>query len=249
MRTAGLDIGSRSIELIVIDGSTGGILASLEAETTPDMAAVCRTMIDQVTFDRLIVTGYGRSLAEVAFGFPSVTEIKAYARGAQAIFPGCKTVLDIGGQDTKVISLDGMGRAINFEMNDRCAAGTGRFLEMIAAALKYDLSEFGHKALSGNDGVQISSMCAVFAESEVIGLLTRGARREDIALAVHRAIATRAISMLARLGITPPIVFAGGAARNQCLIRIIENLIQRELSVPQNPQMVGALGAALLAAD
>jgi activator of 2-hydroxyglutaryl-CoA dehydratase len=92
-------------------------------------------------------------------------------------------------------------------------------------------------------------MCAVFAESEVIGLLTRGARREDIALAVHRAIATRAISMLARLGITPPIVFAGGAARNQCLIRIIENLIQRELSVPQNPQMVGALGAALLAAD
>jgi len=249
MQTAGLDIGSRSIELIVIDSSNGDILSVSETETTPDMAAVCRSMIDRVSFDRLIVTGYGRALAEVAFGFSSITEIKAYARGAQALFPGCRTVLDIGGQDTKVISLDGTGRAINFEMNDRCAAGTGRFLEMIAAALKYDLSEFGAGALSGKDGVQISSMCAVFAESEVIGLLTRGARREDIALAVHHAIATRAISMLVRMGIQPPIVFAGGAARNQCLVHLIGELVKSELSIPQNPQMVGALGAALIAAD
>jgi predicted CoA-substrate-specific enzyme activase len=206
-------------------------------------------MIEQVSFDRLLVTGYGRTLAEVAFGFPSVTEIKAYARGAQALFPGCHTVLDIGGQDTKVISLDGAGRAVNFEMNDRCAAGTGRFLEMIAGALKYELSEFGNRALSGNDGVHISSMCAVFAESEVIGLLTRGARSQDIALAVHRAIAMRACSMMARVGIRPPVVFAGGAARNQCLVRLISDLAKCELSVPQNPQMLGALGAALIAAN
>jgi predicted CoA-substrate-specific enzyme activase len=249
MQIAGLDIGSRSIELVVMDSSTGEILSSLEAETTPDIAAVCRTMVDQVSFDRLTVTGYGRALAEVTFGFPSVTEIKAYARGAQALFPGCRTVLDIGGQDTKVIALDGNGRAVNFEMNDRCAAGTGRFLEMTAAALKYDLSEFGDGALSGIDGVQISSMCAVFAESEVIGLLTRGARRQDIALAVHRAIATRAGSMLARIGVEPPIVFAGGTARNLCLAHLIRNQVKAELLIPEKPQMLGALGAALIAGD
>ena len=249
MQTAGLDIGSRSIELAVIESSTLRLISAQEAETTPDIESVCREMIRQVSFDRLVVTGYGRALAEVAFGFSSVTEIKAYARGAQALFPGCRTVLDIGGQDTKVISLDGTGRAVNFEMNDRCAAGTGRFLEITAAALKYTLSEFGHQALLGSNGVQISSMCAVFAESEVVGLLTRGARREDIAMAVHRSIATRALSMLARLGIHPPVVFAGGAARNPCLIRLISEMAKSELSVPQNPHMAGALGAALIAAE
>src|SRR5512139_1175117 len=110
MNAAGLDIGSRSIELVVVDHGTGDILAAQETETTPDMENVCREMLGKVSFDRLVVTGYGRSMAEVAFGFPSVTEIKAYARGAQALVPGCRMVLDIGGQDTKVISLDGKGR-------------------------------------------------------------------------------------------------------------------------------------------
>ena len=249
MRTAGLDIGSRSIELVVIESSNGEILAAQEAETTPDMEAVCRDMIDRARFDRLIVTGYGRTMAEVNFGFPTVTEIKAYARGAHVTVPGCRTVLDIGGQDTKVIALDEAGRVVNFEMNDRCAAGTGRFLEMIATALHYSLPEFGAGALSGSDGVQISSMCAVFAESEVIGLLTRGARRQDIALAVHRAIASRADSMMARLGIHPPVVFAGGAARNRCLIKLIGDALKCRLTVPKQPHMLGALGAAWIAAD
>ena len=182
-------------------------------------------------------------------GFPSVTEIKAYARGAHALFPGCRTVLDIGGQDTKVIALDGSGRVTNFEMNDRCAAGTGRFLEMVAAALGYTLPELGAGALSGNNGVQISSMCAVFAESEIIGLLTKGVHREDIALAVHRTIAARTGTMLARVGTNSPIVFAGGGARNQCLVRMIGDVIKSELLVPPQPQMLGALGAALIAID
>jgi predicted CoA-substrate-specific enzyme activase len=134
-------------------------------------------------------------------------------------------------------------------MNDHCAAGTGRFLEMIAAALRYRLPELSSGALSGRDGVQISSMCAVFAESEVIGLLSRGARRQDIALAVHRAIATRAGSMLARVGINPPIVFAGGAARNQCLVRMMQDMLGCEIVVPRQPHMLGALGAALIASD
>ncbi len=249
MRTAGLDIGSRSMELAVVDDSSGEILFSREAETTPDTASACRRMLEETVFDRLIVTGYGRALAEVTFGFPSITEIKAYARGAQAIFPGCRTVLDIGGQDTKAIALDGSGRAINFEMNDRCAAGTGRFLELIAAALGYGLSELGPGALSGKHGIQISSMCAVFAESEVVGLLSRGVHREDIALAVHRTIAARTGTMMARVGAHSPIVFAGGGARNRCLVQLIGDVLKCDLLVPPQPQMLGALGAALLAID
>jgi (R)-2-hydroxyacyl-CoA dehydratese activating ATPase len=249
LRAAGLDIGSRSIELVVVNGATGRILFSREEQTSPDLAVVCRDMLASVSFDRITVTGYGRSLAEVTFGFPSVTEIKAYARGAHALFPGCRTVLDIGGQDTKVIALNGSGRAINFEMNDRCAAGTGRFLEMVAAALGYSLPELGAGALSGKNGVQISSMCAVFAESEIIGLLTKGLRREDIALAVHRTIVTRTGSMLARVGAITPIVFAGGGARNQCLVQMIEGALKSKPLVPAQPQMLGALGAALITAD
>ena len=248
-RAAGLDIGSRSIELVVVNGSTGQVLFSRETQTTPDLAAVCRSLLDSTAFDRILVTGYGRTLAEVAFGLPSVTEIKAHARGAQALFPGCRTVLDIGGQDTKVIALDGLGKVTNFEMNDRCAAGTGRFLEMVASALGYSLADLGPGALSGKRGVQISSMCAVFAESEIIGLLTKGMRREDIAFAVHRTIVTRAGSMLARVGAITPIVFAGGGARNRCLVQMMADAFKSMPRVPAQPQMLGALGAALIAAD
>lgn len=249
MRAAGLDIGSRSVELVVVDSDTGEVVSTAQVETTPAVAEECEKLLSGASFDRLIVTGYGRGMAEVSFGFPSVTEIKAYARGAQAVLPGCRTVLDIGGQDTKVIAIDGAGRAQRFEMNDRCAAGAGRFLEMIAGALGYDLPAFGEGALRGSDGAQISSMCAVFAESEVIGLLTRGVRREDIALAVHRVVARRTAAMLERVSQDPPIVFAGGAARNACLRSLIEEAIRRPLFVPPDPQMVGALGAALLAAE
>lgn len=248
MLAAGLDIGSRTTELVTIDGGKGQVLSAREIETTPDVESDCRRLLERVSFDRIVVTGYGRALAEVSFGFPSVTEIKAYARGARAVLPACRTVLDIGGQDTKAIALDGAGRPVRFEMNDRCAAGAGRFLEMIAAALRYGIPEFGPAALSGKEGVQISSMCAVFAESEVIGLMTRGIRREDIALAVHEAIASRVAGMLVRVTIQPPIVFAGGAARNRCLVRLIEEKISSGIFVPEQPQMVGALGAALLAA-
>jgi len=132
-------------------------------------------------------------------------------------------------------------------MNDRCAAGAGRFLEMMARALGYEISEFGAGALEGREGVRLNSMCAVFAESEVVSLMTRGERREDIARAVHQAIARRSGAMLARVSAEPPVVFAGGAARNPCLARMLEEALGRPLLVPDDPQMVGALGAALLA--
>lgn len=188
-------------------------------------------------------------MAEVEFDAPSVTEIKAFARGAQAVHPGCSTVLDIGGQDTKAICLDGKGRVTKFEMNDRCAAGAGRFLEVMAAALDYDLPEFGLAASEGRDQVQLSSMCTVFAESEVIGLVTRGSNREDIARAVHRAILKRTVGILERVGARPPLVFAGGAAKNSCLLNLLSGGLGYDAHVPDQPEMVGALGAAILAAE
>jgi predicted CoA-substrate-specific enzyme activase len=261
MRAAGLDIGSRSIELVIVDvgESTGPsvpgrvskptVVVAERIATTPTVAEDCRRLVSSFAFDRIVVTGYGRAMAEVSFGFPSVTEIKAYARGAEEVHPGCRSVLDIGGQDTKAIGLDGSGRALRFEMNDRCAAGAGRFLEMMSSALDYEIGAFGAGASSGDGSVQINSMCAVFAESEVVGLLTRGARREDIALAVHRVVASRAAAMLRRVSLDEPIVFAGGAARNPCLRVLLEELIRRPVHVPEMPEMIGALGAALIAAE
>jgi predicted CoA-substrate-specific enzyme activase len=132
-------------------------------------------------------------------------------------------------------------------MNDRCAAGAGRFLEMMAAALHYGIDEFGPAALAGRDGAQLNSMCAVFAESEVVGMLTRGTAREDIARAVHRAILQRTLAMLHRTGAAAPLVFAGGGARNPCLRALLDGSLPRPVIVPDDPQAVGALGAALLA--
>jgi predicted CoA-substrate-specific enzyme activase len=246
---AGLDIGSRTIECVTVDAATGEILAAARIETSPNLAADCRGLLADRAYDRLTVTGYGRSLAEVEFDAPSVTEIKAHARGARALFPDCRTVLDIGGQDTKVIALDDAGRPRRFEMNDRCAAGAGRFLEMMAGALGYAIDDFGEAALAGQPGVQLSSMCAVFAESEVVGLMTRGVAQADIARAVHAAIVQRAVAMLRRVSVQPPVVFAGGGACNAALVALLGTELGTELRVANDPQMLGALGAALIAAE
>ena len=249
MRAAGLDIGSRTVELVTVEGPDGEVVSSVRIDTTPRVASDCARLLGETAFERLVVTGYGRSLAEVEFDAPTVTEIKAFARGAHAVCPGCRTVLDIGGQDTKAIAVDGRGKPTKFEMNDRCAAGAGRFLEMMAAALGYELPDFGPAALDGRDDVQLSSMCAVFAESEVIGLLTRGRPREVIARAVHRAILKRTVAMLQRVSVEPPVVFAGGAAMNHCLAAFLREAVGEGVFVPDDPQMVGALGAALIALE
>ncbi len=247
MRTAGLDIGSRSTELVVIDTRAEAVVHAREIPTGPTVADDCRALLEEASYDRLLVTGYGRSLAEVSLGCATVTEIKAYARGAHAVLPECRTVLDVGGQDTKVIALDGAGRVVRFEMNDRCAAGAGRFLEMIASALRLDVDQLGPVALRGRSTTRISSMCAVFAESEVVGLLTKGVPPEDIAWAAHEALAQRIASQVRRVGTAPPFLFAGGAARNPCLVRLVKAQTGLEVAVPESPQRIGALGAALLA--
>jgi predicted CoA-substrate-specific enzyme activase len=197
---------------------------------------------------RVIATGYGRKLFAETFGRPNVstiTEIQAYALGARFLYPEAKTVLDIGGQDTKVISLSDAGKVFKFEMNDRCAAGTGKFLEFMATALQIPLESFGDYALRSDRRIQISSMCTVFAESEATSLMARGERPENIAMGLHMAIAQRTAAMLRRVGVTAPLVFAGGVAHNPCVIRLLEEELRQPIIVPENPDMVGALGAAL----
>jgi len=194
----------------------------------------------------VVATGYGRHLARAETAGRVITEIKAHAAGAARLFPGVRTVIDIGGQDSKVIALDGSGRVSRFLMNDKCAAGTGRFLEIMAATLGYTLPDFGEAALGADDEVRLNAMCTVFAESEVISLKNRGVPPARIARAVHQAVVQRMVQMVTRMDYGPWIVFSGGVARNPCIRRLLqEQLPGTEIRVPQDPDLVGALGAAL----
>ncbi len=244
--TAGLDIGSRSIELVVLNSD--GPLRQLKVPTTFDPLGQCQKLMEGINGSLVIATGYGRKLFAQSFrqvNVSTITEIQAYALGARFLYPEAKTVLDIGGQDTKVISLSESGKVLKFEMNDRCAAGTGKFLEFMAAALQIPLESFGEFALRSDRRIQISSMCTVFAESEATSLMARGERPENIAMGLHMAIAQRTAAMLRRVGVTAPLVFAGGVAHNPCVIRLLEEELRQPIIVPENPDMVGALGAAL----
>jgi predicted CoA-substrate-specific enzyme activase len=244
VRFAGIDIGSRTIELVVVD-EAGQIKAGFQADTGFDPITEAKKMVDGVSFDRIMATGYGRNLFEIAFDAPTVTEIKAHAKGARAFFPESKAVLDIGGQDSKAISLFENGRVKKFEMNDRCAAGTGKFLEIMAKTLGYDIEEFGREALLAENDLHISSMCTVFAESEVTSLIAKGNNRREIARGLHGSVIRRAAGMINRVASEGDIVFTGGVAKNQCIIELLSKGLGRRIDVPDDPQMIGALGAAL----
>lgn len=248
MRSAGIDLGSRSIELVIMED--GKVLEQREAETGFDPIKEAGKLLNGAVYDRIIATGYGRNLFELSFDSPTVTEIKAHAVGAASLFPESDTVLDIGGQDSKTIRLDAGGRVVKFEMNDKCAAGTGKFLEIMARSLGFTLGEFGEGALAATGDLQVSSMCTVFAESEVTSLVARGENRRDIARGLHLSVVKRAAGMLKRVSAGDgPIVFSGGVAHNPCIVRLLEETLQREILVPDRPHMVGALGAAILASN
>ncbi len=244
MICAGLDVGSRTIKLVLFDGS---IRESSIVNTGANPLTRCRELLAGKAYERMVLTGYGRHLVGAPLGVSVVSEIKAYALGARHLYPDCHTVIDVGGQDTKVILLTPGGQVHKFEMNDRCAAGTGRFLEVMAHTLELTIKNLGDIALSASRAVQVNSMCTVFAESEVISLIGRGEETSAIALALHEAIATRIALMARRIGLTQRVVFAGGAAQNPCLCRLISQKLNIDVTVPANPQIVGALGAALLA--
>lgn len=247
MICAGIDIGSRSIECAVLEN--GRIRGTHKTDTGFDPMGQARKLMAGVSYDAILATGYGRNLFELEYNAATVTEIKAHARGARFFFPEASTVLDIGGQDSKVIRLDQEGRVIRFEMNDRCAAGTGKFLEIMAKALGFSIESFGRAAGRAQKELSISSMCTVFAESEVTSLVARGEQPEEIAKGLHRAVVKRAVSMLNRVSPDGPVVFTGGVANNPFIVNLLEETTKRTVLVPKSPEMNGAVGAALLASE
>jgi len=247
MTYLGVDLGSRAIKLAAV--RHGRLVASRVAECSFEPLLQARGLLKDFPSCPVAATGYGRHLAREHFAQKVITEIKAHAIGAQHAFPECRTVLDVGGQDSKVIVLDARGRVERFQMNDKCAAGTGRFLEMMAASLGLTLEDFAEAAARSTTQLTISSMCAVFAESEVVGLRNRGYAGEDIARAVHLSVVDRLAGMLERAGSAGPLVFTGGVARNRFLVETLSRRLGLEVLVPEVPEVMGALGAALHLAD
>lgn len=239
----GIDIGSRTIVLAALDAGDYVLSKVIDTGYTPRKTAA--GLVAEAEWDWLVATGYGRHAAGSSFAHEVITEIRAHALGARHFFPAARTVLDVGGQDTKTILLDQYGNVADFQMNEKCSAGTGKFLEIMAAALGYPIDDFGEAALKGDRGLKISSMCTVFAESEAVSLLHRGVPREDIAMALHAAVAERAAGLLHRVGFRPPLVFSGGVARNPCLVKLLEERMGCPVLVAPDPQVVGAVGAAL----
>ncbi|MBN1959075.1 MAG: 3-hydroxyacyl-ACP dehydratase [Desulfuromonadales bacterium] len=239
----GIDLGSRAIKLAAV--KDGQLVASEVVNSSFEPHKQAAEMIKRYAPQFVAATGYGRHLAQKHFAQQVITEIKAHALGAKHLFPDCRTILDVGGQDSKVIALDPQGRVAQFQMNDKCAAGTGRFMEMMAASLGYSLDEFSLAAAASDETVAINSMCAVFAESEVVSLRNRGTAPEAIARAIHLSIVDRLSSMLDRVGLQGELVFSGGVARNSVLVDLLAKRLGRTVSVPNAPEIVGAYGAAL----
>ena len=249
----GIDIGSLSTEVVIID-SKGELIhyhiiltgaSAVKASQVCYERALSKAKLAQSDIIMTIATGYGRSRCEVADA--KVTEITCHAKGASILFPTAHTVIDIGGQDSKAISIDDKGGVLDFVMNDKCAAGTGRFLEVMARTLEIDLDEMGPLSLKFEKETRVSSMCTVFAESEVVSLISEGAEVADIARGIHRAISDRTVSLAERVGIRTDVVMTGGVAKNIGVVSCIEQKLGKKLLLPPEPQIVGALGAAHIA--
>lgn len=254
MMVLGIDIGSRSIEVVAM--RQGEVVEKRHGPTTFNPVQQINHLLEGLEAQMVVATGYGRNLVqELSLGFPvqTITEIKAHGLGAHHLFPKGRTVLDIGGQDTKALSLLPGGRVGKFEMNDRCAAGTGKFLEYSAQIFQIPIQDFGAYALGGDNPPIINSMCTVFAETEATSLMAQGVKPENIALGLHLAIARRTVNMLNRVGLVLPLIFVGGVAHNPCMCNLLaeqtRTKIDETLFVPKEPDMSGALGAALWAQE
>src|SRR5512143_2019344 len=244
----GLDLGSRTTK--IVEWAAGAVARFEIFDTTPDSIERVRARLARRDFALAAATGYGRFLMNAHLDCRVVTEITACALGARVVRPEAGLVIDIGGQDSKVILLgNGSGAFADFEMNDRCAAGTGRFLEVMAGRLGYGLEEFGLAAGLASETVVLNSMCTVFAESEVISLLAEGRDRAAIARGLHASIADRVYPLAARFDPSGALLMAGGVALNPCLVDLLSQKLGRPVVVPERPQIVTALGAALAASD
>jgi predicted CoA-substrate-specific enzyme activase len=246
----GIDAGSTTCKLVAID-SNGAIVGSALEPTEPRVEIQVQRMLAALR-DQLgasggvpaIATGYGRKLIKEASR--NVTEITCHAKGVFRALGRAGTLIDIGGQDSKVIRVGDDGRPVDFMMNDKCAAGTGRFLEHTAARLGVPVNELGGRALSAPGEEPISSTCTVFAESEIISLIARGADPDSILRGLHRSLVGRVISMVRNVGIVAPLMLSGGVARNDAVRAMISEAADEDVVLPTEPQLMGAYGAALL---
>ena len=252
---AGVDVGSTQTKAVIVDEDqrivgwtiidTGSNVVT--AAEKAFASALKQGNIAEEEVEYVVGTGYGRY--KVTFGDTQVTEISCHARGAVHMFPGTRTVLDMGGQDTKAIRVRPNGEVIDFCMNDKCAAGTGRFLQAAAFALEIPLAELGPTALRAEKSVPITTTCTVFAESEVLSWLGKGKKIEDILMGVHHSIGTRSMALLRRVGIEEQVTFTGGVTRNQGMVQVMNNMLGFKVNVGEEAHLMGALGAALFALD
>ena len=254
MYFAGIDIGSSTTKAVIIDdGITIGSSIEKTGGSVRDTISIVyqnaleQAMINDKEIKYIISTGYGRKLASMAQ--KQVTEISCFARGAFQLFPKTRTVIDIGGQDSKAIRINSDGRVIDFEMNDKCSAGTGKFLEVMARTLETKLTSMGNIVLKTDGIVDISSTCTVFAESEVISRISEGAPKKHILAGLHKSMASKVVGLVRRIGTEQDVLIAGGVAHNEGIVHYLSELLGTKVRVAENPQLVGALGAALLAND
>lgn len=255
MYVMGIDSGSTSTNAVIMNADkkiiastvvrTGAKSADSAARALEEVLKAAGLIKDDLFY--IVSTGYGR--VSIDFADENVTEISCHGRGAHYFNPAIRTILDIGGQDSKAIHLNQAGEVTDFVMNDKCAAGTGRFLEMIARTLEIDVSELGPAALTSTEEIEITSMCSVFAESEVISLIANNKEKPDIAWGVCKAIANKAYSLLKRVGMEEEFMMTGGVAKNPGVVKAVEERIGSKLYICQEPEIVGAAGACLYALD
>ena len=252
---AGIDVGASSTDVVLLNDEKRIIAYSVLStgpihQQTSDCALQEACRAASCTIDDLVCilgTGYGRKNIRGAAN--PVTEIACHAKGARYYFADVRTIVDIGGQDSKVIKVDERGNVIDFAMNEKCAAGTGRFLEAMARTLQVDLDRMGELSFSAKTNVRLSSVCTVFAESEVISKIAEGQRVEDLLKGIHNSICDRTMAMLERIKVEPAVAMTGGVAKNQGIVSLLQARLHCTVHVPEEPQIVGALGAALFARE
>lgn len=252
---AGIDSGSTSTNVVIVDDDKN-IISSFSHPTGAFVNQSAEKALDQALkgagltreqIKGMVTTGYGR--AAISFREKDITEITCHAKGAYFLNSNIRTIIDIGGQDSKIIRLDDKGQVYDFVMNDKCAAGTGRFLEMMASSLGLSLEEMGILGLNSKERITISSMCSVFAQSEVVSLVASGKRLEDIVAGINRSVAARITALAGRSKLEKEWMMTGGVARNPGIVAALEESLGGRVSLPEKPEICGALGAALFAVE
>jgi len=254
MITAGIDMGSKTVKVVILrDGDIVGKsieiagFESREAAEKAFAAAADQAGIQRDDIERIVATGAGRKYAP--YTDENVTEVASGVKGAMALYPAARTVIDVGAEEGRAIRCNEAGKVLDFALNEKCAAGAGAFTEAMSRALEVKIEELGEMSLRSQNAVPMNAQCAVFAESEVVSLLHAKTKKEDIARAVHDAIASRIVSLARKVGFEPEVVLIGGVAYNKGFVASLKKALECNVSIPDDPEYIGAYGAALAATE